>query len=40
MSDKKNASLIPENHDFLKRLAYLNDSTIELELNKIISEST
>ena len=37
MSVKKSVWLIPENHDYLKRNAYINNSTIELEMNKIIS---
>jgi len=38
MNNKKTVHLTPENHDFLRKLRYLNNSTIELELDKIVSE--
>jgi len=37
MNGKKNVLLIPENHVFLKKLAFINGSTIEFETNQIIS---
>jgi len=37
MNGKKNVLLIPENHEFLKGLAFINNSTIEFETNQIIS---
>ena len=37
MNEKKSVHLIPENHDYLKRLSYINNSSIQFEMNQIIS---
>lgn len=37
MSNKKTVHLTLVNHDYMKRIAYLNDTSIELEVNKTIS---
>ena len=38
MSGIKTVVLEPKNHVFLKDLAYLKDSTIQKELNQIVSK--
>lgn len=37
MKGKKTVHLIPKNHEFLRQLSFINNSSIELETNKIIS---
>ena len=37
MNDKKSVNLTPENHEFIRKIAYNNRSNIQSELNFIIS---
>jgi len=38
MNENKTVHLNPNNHDFLRRLAYFNRTSIQSETNKIITE--
>lgn len=38
MKVKKTVHLTPDNHEYIRSLAFVNDSTIETEINQIISK--
>jgi len=38
MNKMKTVNLIPENHIYLRKLAFINKTTIQSETNKIISK--
>lgn len=38
MAKNKTVNLIPENHYYVRELAYINNTSIQSETNKIISK--